>query len=252
MKLIRHENIQYFQSDLLKEHGFIHAFFTRNHENNEPKELQKYMNLTSNIHYLKQIHSNKIIQINNHLELKNKTGDCLITKEKYQSLWIYTADCIPIIIADTKTRSIAACHSGLEGLKKGIISKTLKRFLSIGSKINNIIVAIGPSIKGDKYQLKIKDVDTLIIQLTGKNISEADSYTIEWSKEETISLFKKDSLYDSLLFDIKAAAILQLAKEGIRKSQININSSCTFSNPELFNSFRRDNTNLRQWSCIYS
>ena len=83
-------------------------------------------------------------------------ADSLITKEKYQSLWIYTADCIPILIADIKTRNIAACHSGLKGIKNKIISKTLKRLEGIGSKKNNLIIAIGPSIKGDKYQVEKK------------------------------------------------------------------------------------------------
>ncbi len=92
------------------------------------------MNLTSKIHFLKQAHSNKIIQINNRLDLTSKTADCLITKEKSQSLWIYSADCIPILIADIKTRNIAALHAGLKGLKKKIISKALKRFERIGSR----------------------------------------------------------------------------------------------------------------------
>ena len=65
-------------------------------------KLQEQLNLTSKINYLKQIHSSKVIQVNNTLNLKNKVADCLITKSKNQSLWIYTADCIPILIADIK------------------------------------------------------------------------------------------------------------------------------------------------------
>jgi len=41
-----------------------------------------------------------------------------------------------------------------------------------------------------------------------------------------------------------AAAILVLFKEGIKQHQISLNRICTFSNPKLFNSFRRDKTNL--------
>ena len=252
MKLTTYKNIKYFQSDLFKEHNFIHAFFTKRYENNEPKELQKELNLNSNIHFLKQVHSNKVIQINNTLNLKPKSADCLITKDKCQSLWIYTADCIPILIADIKTKNIAACHCGLKGLKKKIISKTLKRLIQLGSNKNNLIIAIGPSITGRNYQVKTKDVDDLIIQMTGKSYKENYCLIVEGIEEEPIMLFQKDFYSDRLLFDIQAGAILQLYKEGIRKTQINLNRFCTYSNPKLFNSFRRNNTKLRQWSCIYS
>ena len=75
--------------------------------------MQNKLNLFSNIHYTKQVHSEKVLQVNNTLNLKPKIADSLKTKEQYQSLWIYTADCIPILIADIKTRNIAAFHSGL-------------------------------------------------------------------------------------------------------------------------------------------
>ena len=166
------KNIKYFHSDLFKAHNFNHAFFTKRYKKNDPIELQDELNLTSNIHYLKQIHGNKVIQVNNTLSLKPKFADCLLTKEKNQSLWIYTADCIPILIADKKTKTIAACHSGLKGIKKQIISKTLKKLEGIGSKKNNLIIAIGPSIKVDKYQVEKKNVEDLIIQLTGKNLQK--------------------------------------------------------------------------------
>ena len=252
MRLLTYKKINFFQSDLLRENNFIHAFFTKRSKNNEPIELQKRLNLSSNIHYAQQIHSNKVIQVHKTLNSKPKIGDSLITKEKYQSLWIYTADCIPILIADKKTRNVAACHSGLKGIKKQLISKTLKKLEGIGSKKNNLIFAIGPSIKGDKYQVYKKDVEGLIIQLTGRSFMQKSLYIREIKGEEMIPLFKEDSNPNKILIDIQAAAILQLFKEGIKQHQINLNRICTFSNPKLFNSFRRDKTNLRQWSCIYS
>ena len=180
------KNIKHFQSDLLNKHKFNHAFFTKRYKNNNPIELQTELNLTSNIHYMKQVHSNKVFKVNNTFYLKPKTGDCLITKERSQSLWIYTADCIPILIADIKTRSIAACHSGLAGRKKRIISRTLKRFEEIGSDRNNLIIALGPSIEGDNYQVNIKDVNDLIIQITGKSYIEKSFLLIDEETKELL------------------------------------------------------------------
>jgi len=252
MSLLTYKDIKFFQSNLLRENNFVNAFFTKRSTNNDPIKLQNQLNLFSNIHYAKQVHSDKIIQVNNTLNLKPKVADSLITKDKYQSLWIYTADCIPILIADIKTRNIAACHTGLKGLKKQIISKTLKRLEGIGSKKNNLIFAMGPSIKGDRYQVEKKDVKDLIIQLIGKNIIEKSFYIKDINEEEMIPLFKKDSDPNKILIDIQAVAISQLFKEGIERHQIDLNRVCTYSNPKLFNSYRRNKTNSRQWSCIYS
>tara|TARA_Y100001968_G_scaffold247310_1_gene231754 strand:+ start:1476 stop:2240 length:765 start_codon:yes stop_codon:yes gene_type:complete len=254
MRLLIYKNIKYFQSDLLSDYNFKHAFFTKRYQKNEPRELQSQLNLNSNIHYLKQIHSDKVIQVNNTLDLKPEIADSLITKERNQSLWIYTADCVPILIADIKRRNIAACHSGLNGLKKNIISKTLKRLEGIGSKKNNLIFAIGPAIKGEKYQVKKKDVEDLILQLLGKRFINKSRFISETHKEEEelIPLFIKDSNPEKIFIDIQVAAVLQLLKEGIKQNQINLNRNCTYSNPTLFNSYRRDKTNLRQWNCIYS
>ena len=252
MELITDNNIKYFKSELLKEHHFIHAFFTKRYKNNNPIKLQHELNLTSNIHYMKQVHSNKIIHINDNLDLKNSVADCLITKERLKSLWIYTADCMPILIADINTRNVAACHVGVERLKKRIISKVLKKFIEIGSNKNNLIIAIGPAISLEKYQVKIKDVAELLIEIAGKKIMHKSYFSIEFKNLEPILLFKKGPDSEKLLIDLQAAAYMQLNREGIKESQINLNRFCTYLNPKLFNSFRRDNTKLRQWSCIYS
>ena len=252
MNSITYKNIKYFQSDLLTKNNFIHAFFTKRYKNNTPRELQNELNLVSSIHSLKQVHSNKIIQIDNRCNSHPITADGLLTKEKYKSLWIYTADCIPILIADRKTRNVAAFHCGLEGLRKQIIKKILEKLVSIGSNKNNLIIAIGPSISGVNYQVNIKDIEDLIIMITGDTYKQKNCPFIEKNKKELIPLYQKDSNPGKFLFDIQAAATLQFHKEDIKKTQININRLCTYSNPKIFNSFRRDHTRLRQWSCIYS
>ncbi len=75
-----------FQSKLLKEYDFIHAFFTKRTRNNEPVKLQEQLNLTSKLNHLKQKLRSKVIQVNNTLNSKDKVADCLIKKAKNRSL----------------------------------------------------------------------------------------------------------------------------------------------------------------------
>ena len=51
---------------------------------------------------------------------------------------------------------------------------------------------MGPSIKGDKYQVDRKDVEDLIIQITGRSSIEKSLFITQIKGELTIPLFKKD------------------------------------------------------------
>ena len=92
-----------------------------------------------------------------------------------------------------------------EGLKKTIISKTLKKLEGIGSKKSNLIIAFGPSIKGDKFQVMKKDVEDLIYKLSVESYIEKGYYIVEGKlkkEEKLFPLFIKDTNTEKLLFDI--------------------------------------------------
>ena len=164
-KIISSKRIQYFQSNIFKRYNFNHAFFTINCKVNKPEELQYEIKWDSEINYLKQIHSSKIIEVLNQSNNKIKEGDGLITKENEKSLWLYTADCIPILIADKKNRYIGVCHTGLKGLQKNILSKIIIKLEKIGCRKNNLIIAMGPAINRNNYQVQSEDIDSLPIEI---------------------------------------------------------------------------------------
>ena len=70
----------------------------------DPIKSPNQLNLFYNIHYSQQLHSDKVIQVDNTLNLKSKVANSLIKKKQFQSLWIYTKDCISIFILDIKTK----------------------------------------------------------------------------------------------------------------------------------------------------
>ena len=80
MRLLTYKKINFFQSDLLTENSFKHAFFTKRLTNNKPIELQNQLNLFSNIHYAQQVHSDKVIQVDSTLNSKPTITDYLITQ----------------------------------------------------------------------------------------------------------------------------------------------------------------------------
>ena len=108
------------------------------------------------IFLLHQFHSNKFIYIKKNFKFdKNKIkADAVITDQKKLPIAILTADCVPILLHDSKKNMIAAIHAGWKGAFKGIIKKVVKFMLMKGCKINTITAAIGPCIQQNSYNVK--------------------------------------------------------------------------------------------------
>jgi YfiH family protein len=81
-------------------------------------------------------------------------GDALITREPGVMLVVQTAYCVPILLADSKRRAIAAIHSGWRGTVRRIAAKALGRMqMEFGTKPQDVIAALGPGIGQSCYEV---------------------------------------------------------------------------------------------------
>tara|TARA_Y100001968_G_scaffold89236_1_gene80299 strand:+ start:14574 stop:15227 length:654 start_codon:yes stop_codon:yes gene_type:complete len=214
-----------------------------------PKELIKYISDSSSLHSVNQIHGNKILDSEDCLSPSNPLGDGIVSSlNKSQSLWLYTADCIPILIADKSSGRTAVCHAGWKGLCKRIVSETIKKLESKGSKRKNLIITLGPSISGCNYEVK-REVIVSILSTINCEINSEKIFSNEINR--LVSILKNKNKNESLL-DIRLVAFKQLTEEGIQEDCISISPFCTFKEDILFHSWRRDKVKNRQWSAILS
>ena len=164
---------------LLKQKKIIHGFFNRNGgksggvyrslncgpgSNDKSSNVKKNLKIvkdsigkkTKNIFLLHQIHSNKFVFINKNFRFMKKKikADAVITNQSRVPIAVLTADCVPILIYDSKKNMIAAVHAGWRGAYKGIIKKVINFMFKKGCKKNNIIAAIGPCISQSNYNVK--------------------------------------------------------------------------------------------------
>lgn len=102
---------------------------------------------------LRQIHSDLIHHVDrvpNHI----LAGDGLITSTPGLLLAVLTADCLPIIVADTKTRAVGVFHAGWRGTVKRIAEKGVGEMRkNFGSNPRNLVAAIGPGIQRCCYEV---------------------------------------------------------------------------------------------------
>ena len=116
---------------------------------------KKIKKTARDIFLINQIHSNKFIYVDEKYKFKLKPKvDAIITNQKNLPIAILTADCVPILICDSKKKIIAAIHAGWKGAYKGIVDKVIKFMIKKGSKPKNITAVIGPSISIDNYEVQ--------------------------------------------------------------------------------------------------
>ena len=81
-------------------------------------------------------------------------GDALITSRPDILLAILTADCVPVLVADTRRRVVAAFHAGWRGTLARIVERGIGTLrFQFGSRPKDLIAAIGPGIGACCYSV---------------------------------------------------------------------------------------------------
>lgn len=93
-------------------------------------ELSNLADTPSPITWLNQTHSNAIVTLDQALSPAEVQADAAFTTKHQLPCTVMTADCMAIMIANTKGTEIAAVHAGWKGLANGIIENAIAKFTS--------------------------------------------------------------------------------------------------------------------------
>lgn len=84
-------------------------------------------------------------------------GDALVTARSGLALAIVTADCAPVLLADTGAGVIGAAHAGWRGAlgdgRRGVLENTVEAMERLGAVRARICAAIGPAIAQPSYEV---------------------------------------------------------------------------------------------------
>jgi polyphenol oxidase len=79
--------------------------------------------------------------------------DGLVTDKPGIALGILTADCAPVLFADSRAGVIGAAHAGWRGAVGGVLDATLAEMEKLGAARQRITAAVGPCIGRMSYQV---------------------------------------------------------------------------------------------------
>ncbi len=81
-------------------------------------------------------------------------ADAIFTDKPEVTLYMRFADCVPIMLYDSKKGVVGLAHAGWLGTVRGMTSAAVKKMHEhYGSKPENIYAAVGPSIGVDHYEV---------------------------------------------------------------------------------------------------
>jgi polyphenol oxidase len=196
----------------------VTAFFTGKDPGADLHEICRIIGIKrENIYMPIQMHTDKIILVRS--LSKPEIADAVVTQERGIVVGVQTADCVPVLVYAKPKGVIGAVHAGWRGTAEGILKKTIMmiadRFYVEG---HDIMIAIGPSIKGCCYEV-------------GGDVADA----VGRGTGEGKYCRSKNGKY---LIDLPVANKLQALSLGVPESNIWISDECTFCRPERYYSYR--------------
>jgi YfiH family protein len=103
---------------------------------------------------LYQVHGNRCVIVDAASDLAARPeADALATRTPGVLLGILTADCVPVLFADTAAGVVGAAHAGWKGAIAGVTDATLGAMESLGATRAHIVAAIGPCIGRASYEV---------------------------------------------------------------------------------------------------
>ena len=182
--------------------------------------------------------------------------DALITQVPGLWIGVYSADCVPILVADTRLKVVAAIHAGWRGTVGGITRATVERMTAdFGCQPEDLQAVIGPSISPEAFEVGeevvmlfrqaafpesiIRHQSSVACETAACETAAGETAACEAaceSKTSDIADIRSSSFY----IDLWQANRWLLTEAGLREEHIQLTGLCTWGLPNRFFSARRE------------
>ncbi len=170
-----------------------------------------------------QVHGDGIKTVKNAEDVLSTTDkfDGMISMLPKVLIGVKTADCVPVLIGDPKTKAFAAVHAGWRGTVESIAQMAIDRMTEeYGTNPQDLICAIGPAAGCQNYEI-------------GQDVIDAFS-----EKFSTSGKLFKPTRPGHALIDLHIANSDQLLEKGVKQDNIFTAPFCTMDRTDLFFSYR--------------
>lgn len=178
------------------------------------RSCQHVLALPSEPVWLNQVHSGDVVKAE---EGRNSKADGSYTQQNNIVCVALSADCLPVLITDKQGSVVAAVHAGWKGLAKNILENAVSQ---LNKNPKDLLIWLGPAISAEKYEV-------------GEDMKE-------YFKKYPQGFENIKNKPNKYWADLYKLARLKLSELKIENKNIYGGNFCTYSNPDLFYSARRD------------
>jgi YfiH family protein len=193
---------------------------------------------------VRQIHSDLIHHISE-IPCQPLAGDGMVTNVPGLLLGILSADCLPVIVVDSKKRAVGVFHAGWRGTAKRIVEKGVGEMHRwFGSNPRDLKAAIGPGIRGCCYEVGPEIQSTFDAQFSyGRDLFRETKEQNEIHEKYPLLFLTSrapghSELPKKIFLDLAEANRRQLIAAGVPSKNISDLGLCTRCRQDLFFSHR--------------
>jgi len=150
-------------------------------------------------------------------------GDGLWTDSPGLPIAVRVADCVPILLWDPVARAVAAVHAGWRGTAADIVGAAIRAGAVLNVRPERLFAAIGPCISGARFEVGPEVVQGL--RSAGLQDEQFGLHTGPRGRPHV---------------DLRLANRALLVRAGVLDENIEDVGGCTFDQPDLHHSWRRD------------
>jgi YfiH family protein len=165
---------------------------------------------------MKQVHGARVVEAPWDA---SPEADAAVAVAPGHLLGVETADCLPILLVDPRSRAVAVAHAGWRGTAALVVRHALEALAARGSRPEELLVALGPGIGPCCYEV-------------GDELRAAFGPGAE--------AFFLPGRNGRPHLDVRAANVRQLLDAGVRPDAIFHVPDCTRCRSDLYHSYRRD------------
>jgi YfiH family protein len=147
-------------------------------------------------------------------------ADAIVTRTQGLAVGVSTADCGPLLFADSRAGVVGAAHAGWRGALTGVVEATVAAMEKLGADRGRIAAALGPTIQQRNYEVGPEFVERFLA---------ADA-----ANKCFFTASKRDG---HALFDLAGFIADRVGRTGIENFEDL--GLCTYTEPERFYSYRR-------------
>jgi YfiH family protein len=248
------------RSPLLIEEGFAHAFFTRRGGVSQPpwdtlsfsmaqgdtpsavrenrRRAARVLGVSERaLYYLSQVHGTEASILRGDEDpddVVRWVGDITLSSNPLVACGVRSADCVPVLVADRHTGSVAAVHSGWKGTLARVAVAGVQRLRELIGGPGDLVAAIGPCISACCFEVGA-DVASLL-----SKASTAGEAALSHGPAMENARRRSGPSAPTPRVDLRTIVRAQLMEVGLADRSIEDVPGCTVCAPHLFHSYRRD------------